>query len=75
MTAKRTTVWVPKAWIEWIERYYKENEEDLKLLGIMKSSDLVWRLAEFGKPRLDEALGKLKDQDKRPPSQRHGNRE
>lgn len=57
---EQKSIWVPKQWLEWIRTYYKENEVELKKLGINSFEDLVWRLAELGKSELNDLIELLK---------------
>ena len=56
---------MPEEWQEWTKKYFEENGETLKELGIKSQGDLIWRLAELGKPRLKDLLNFLQNQEKR----------
>ena len=57
---KAKTVWVPKAWLDWIGKYYNDNKMELNKLGVKSEKDLVWRLADFGKPELENLIANMK---------------
>lgn len=62
---EQKTIWYPKKWLDWAMQYYKENEKELNKLGVNSIDELVWRLAEMGKPELHDLIEYLKDRRKK----------
>jgi len=58
-------IWVPKAQLDWAQNYYEENREELKKIGVNSFQDLIWRVAELGKPELQDLLNLLKNRKKK----------
>jgi hypothetical protein len=71
----QTSVSLPKAWMEWIEKFYAENREVLLKWDVDSPAKLVKVLANFGRQPLEEAIAELKQREKGKSSLRHGTTE